>query len=137
MQHGVSRLDGVRIGGCVFAGVEVAIEAREVAAAYFQADAVPFEKHIAGVPHVDFELVDLARSHEFGRAFGRFAKFGAENAFGHIARETVRAYIDELGGEVSVYSRRFREQIKRDRATSSDSAPVEYTSTSWRASTSF
>jgi len=81
-------------GGGVFAGVEVAVEAGEVAAADFEADFVALEEDVAGGPHVDLVLVDFAGGDELGRGLGGFAILGAEDAFRHVAREAVRAYID-------------------------------------------
>ena len=67
----------------VLAGVEVAVEPREVAAADFYADLVPFEEDIAGGPEIDLVLINLAGDDGTGRAH-RFAIAGAQNAFSQV-----------------------------------------------------
>jgi len=93
--NGVGGFDELRIGGGGFAGVEVAVEAREVARRDFEANAVAFEEDVAGGPEVDFVFVDLAGLDEFGFAAG-FAIAGAENSFGEVLRVPVGPDIDEL-----------------------------------------
>ena len=51
----------------VFAGIQVAVEAREVAAADFKPNPVAFQKHVARGPQIDFVLVDLAGHDGLGR----------------------------------------------------------------------
>jgi hypothetical protein len=53
-----------------FAGVEVAVEAREVTAGYFEANDVAFEEDVAGGPEIDLILVDFARLEKLGWAGG-------------------------------------------------------------------
>ena len=93
VKDGVGRLyeGGIRASGLT--RIQVAVEAREVAAADFQADAVALEEDIARGPHVDFVLVDLAGNDGPGLG-GRFAITGAENPFGKILREAIGPYIN-------------------------------------------
>ncbi len=60
VQNRVCGLHEVRIVGAAFAGVQVAIEAREVAAGDFEPDPMALQKDVAGGPEVDLVLVDLA-----------------------------------------------------------------------------
>ncbi len=46
----------------------------------------PFQKDVAGGPEIDLVLVDFCRDDGFGRAGGRFAEAGAQNAFGEVLR---------------------------------------------------
>ena len=94
MEDGVGSLHKGRVGGCVFAGVQVAVKAGEVAAAHFKANPVALEKDVAGGPHIDFVLVDLAGDNGFGFAGGGFAIPGAEDAFGQVDRCAIGSYID-------------------------------------------
>ena len=48
VEDGVGGLHECRVGACVLAGVQVAVEAGEIAAAHFQADAVALEEDVAG-----------------------------------------------------------------------------------------
>ena len=57
---GVGGLDEVGACGGGLTGVQVAVEAREVAAGDFEADDVALEEDVAGGPEVDFVFVDLA-----------------------------------------------------------------------------
>ena len=47
--------------GRIFDGVEVAVEAGEVAAADFETNLMSFQKYIAGGPQIDFVFQGLAR----------------------------------------------------------------------------
>ncbi len=47
-------------------GVAIAIEAREIAAGDFQADAMARKKDIRGRSQVDVQFIDVARLHEDG-----------------------------------------------------------------------
>ena len=61
MEDGVGGLHDSGVAGCALAGVQIAIEAREVAAGDFQANAMAFQEDVAGGPEIDLVLVDLAR----------------------------------------------------------------------------
>ena len=67
---GVGGFDPTQSAFWILASVEVPIEAREVAAGNLQAQAMSGKKDIAGGPHVDSELIDISRLHEFGFLLG-------------------------------------------------------------------
>ena len=60
VEDGVGGFDECPAGGGGLAGVEVAVEAGEVAAADFKADFVAFEEDVAGGPEVESKVVGLA-----------------------------------------------------------------------------
>ena len=62
--HGLVGSLHLDVGTQHLAGVQVAVEAREVAARYLQPDAVPCPKYVAGHPQVNRQLIDLAGGHE-------------------------------------------------------------------------
>ena len=105
---------GVSRGG--FAGVEVAVEAREVAAGYFEANDVAFEEDVAGGPEVDFVFVDFAWLEEFCWACGGFAIAGAQDSLGEILHVAIGPDVDEFCGEVGVDGGGGGVEIEGDRA---------------------
>src|SRR5215207_9424881 len=70
------RRQHLRVRAELVTGVEVAIEAREVAAGHLQTDAVPLAKEIAGRPEVDLVFVDLTGRDRSG-SVGSLAVAGA------------------------------------------------------------
>ena len=62
----VRGFDHARGAGLFLAGVQVAVEAREVTARYFEAQLVSCQEDVACGPEVDRELVDFTRIHELG-----------------------------------------------------------------------
>src|ERR1035437_9886872 len=66
VENGLFGGEELGVGAEGFAAVGVAVEAREVAAGDFQADAMPFLKKVAGDPEINFELRRLARFQERG-----------------------------------------------------------------------
>src|SRR5258707_6379326 len=101
-------------GGClVFAGVEVAVEARKIAAGNFHAQAVAGEKDVAGGPEVYCDVVYFARLSQL-RPLDRIAIAQAENAFGQVLRESVGPEIHKLRGEIGVFRGSAGEEIERD-----------------------
>ena len=99
-------------GGClVFTGVEVAVEAREIAAGNFQAQAVAGEKDVASGPEVHRNVIDFARLGQF-RPLNGIAITQAENALGQVLRESVGPEIHELRGEVGVFRGSASEEIE-------------------------
>ncbi len=82
-------------------GIQIAIEAREVAAAHLDADSMTLEEDVAGRPHVDVVVVHRTGSEWLGFG-GGFAETGAENAFGEVLRKPVGPHIDQFGGEVGI-----------------------------------
>jgi len=102
VEDGVGGFHEDIVGAGVFAGVEVAVEAGEVAAAHFQANPVAFHEDVAGGPEVDLVLVDLTRRNGLGRGRGGLAELCAQDAFGQVDGHAVRAHVDQLAGEVGV-----------------------------------
>jgi len=90
------------VGARVFAAIQVAVEAGEVAAGDLDADFVALEKDVAGGPEIDLVLVDLAGDDGAGGG-GGFAVAGAQDSFGQVQHEAVGSYVDQLGGEVRIH----------------------------------
>src|SRR5271157_2227874 len=99
VQDGVVGRSPLGGSGGGFAGVQIAIEAWEIAAGKFQSNAMPRAKHVAGGPQIDGERIDLA-GYQQRRSFLRFAILCPKNPFGNVERGTVGKYIHEFRGEV-------------------------------------
>src|SRR4051794_35532570 len=80
-------------------GVQIAVEAREIAAADLDPDAVARLENIARHPEVDLELVDLAGCQQLGRTTS-LAVAPAHDAVAQVPGGAVRENIDQLGGEI-------------------------------------
>src|ERR1700739_160847 len=85
------------------AGVEVAVEAREIAAADFDAELFARSEVVAGLHGLEGDLVDLVLFHEDGRLVVAFAVAGALDVFVDVVGGAVGENIDELDGEVGVF----------------------------------
>ena len=83
------------------AGIEVTIEAREVARADFEPDAVTGQKDIAGCPKINREQIRLAGLHQLRCARG-LPIARANDAIEEILRIAVGMHIHQLGGEVGI-----------------------------------
>src|SRR4051794_25814150 len=83
------------------AGIEVAVDSREVAGRDVEADTVAGREDVARGPEVDSDLAYLTRFHEH-RAFNGIAVPGAQDALAEVDRATVRVDVDEACGEVRV-----------------------------------
>ena len=86
----------------IASGVQVAVEARKVAAGNLQAQRVSFFEDIAGRPDVNVEFVYLPGRKQRRRLL-RIAIAGAQNSFGQILREAVGPDVNQLGGKIRVY----------------------------------
>ena len=95
VEDGVGRAHRFSSGGTFFAGVEIPVETREIAAADLKPQAMAFAENIAGRPHVQGELVRLAGIHEVGLQLG-IAVSTTDYAFGKVLREAIRPYIHQL-----------------------------------------
>ena len=111
----IGRRDEPLCGRRLFPGIQVAIEAREIAAGDFQAQHVAFVEDIAGGPEVEIEFVDLAWVQELG-FLGGIAVARADNSFSQVLREAIGPDIDQFGGEVGVDRGGFRIELQRDGA---------------------
>src|SRR5688572_14676553 len=89
-----------RSGGRIVAGVQVAIEARKIAARDLDANAMAGEEHVARHPQVDRVLVDLARLDHLRRSTHRLAVAGADDAILDVLSESARMHVNELRGPV-------------------------------------
>src|SRR5579863_2506525 len=98
---GVRRLDPMRRIRRRLAGVQVAVEAREIAARDFEAQLVSGKEDVARRPEVDGQLVDLSGIHEL-RPLLRVPVARAQDALGQVLGEAVRPDVNQLGGEVGV-----------------------------------
>jgi hypothetical protein len=56
--------------GGIGTGIQISIETREIAAADFKPQYVPFAKNIARSPQVELEFVYLPRVHQLGLLLG-------------------------------------------------------------------
>jgi len=87
----------------VAAGVEVAVVAREVAAAYLDAKLFAGSEVSAGLRRLEGDLVDLVFFHEHGGLVVAFAVADALDIFVYVVGGAVGEDFDELEGEVSVF----------------------------------
>ena len=101
VEDGVGGADEIFAGGLVGSGVEVAVEAGEVAAADLKADDVTLLKSVGGGPEVYGDFVDLVGIDEVGLFVG-VAITHAEDSVGEIFGEAVGSDVNEHGGEVGV-----------------------------------
>ena len=99
---GIRSFDPARSTFWIVAGVEIAIEAREIATGDFQPQAMSGKKDVAGGPHVDIELVDISWLHELRLLLGG-AIARPQDSIGQIPRISVRPDINHLSREVRVH----------------------------------
>jgi len=85
-----------------FARIEIAIEAREIAAGNLKAQRMTAEKHVARGPKIDGDLVDLSGVDQSSMLGGGTVAH-AKDAFSKILREPIGRDIDELRGEVGIH----------------------------------
>src|SRR5580704_917591 len=101
MIDGVLRFGEIGTGGRVLAGIQIAVETGEIAARNLDANLVPFQEYVAGIPQVDLELVDL--SGRDGVSFTcTVAIARAQNAFRKVLRKSVRPHVHKLACEVRI-----------------------------------
>jgi len=115
VEYGVCGADEFFAGGLVGAGVQVAVEAREIAAGDFEPDDVALLEGVGGGPEVDGNFVDLIGIDEVGLFIG-IAVTHAQDAIGEVFGEAVGGDVDEFGGEVGVDGGRFDPRFECDRA---------------------
>src|SRR5580698_8845705 len=115
VEDGVGGGDEVFAGGLVGAGVQVAVEAREVAAADLEADDVAFLEGVGGGPEVHGDFVDLVGIDEVGLFVG-ITITHAKDAVGEVLGEAVGGDVNEHGGEVGIDGGRFDPGFERDGA---------------------
>src|SRR5215207_9530974 len=101
MEDRLQRRQHLRVRAELMTGVEVAVEAREVAAAHLQTDAMPPAEEIAGRPEVDGVFEWLTRRNRSG-SVGALAVAGADDAVGEITRGAVWIDINQLPREIGV-----------------------------------
>ena len=77
--------------------IQIPVEAGKIATGNFQPQNMPFEKHVAGRPQVNCELVNLTRVHQC-RLFLGVAITGPDNSFRQVLRETIWCNVDKFGG---------------------------------------
>src|SRR6266481_5237341 len=104
MINDIRRFDHARGAGLLFAGVQVAIEAREIAAGNFQPQLVAGEENIARGPQVHGDVIRLARIRQL-RFFLRIAVAQPQNSARQILRKSIRPNVHEHPREVRVYRR--------------------------------
>src|SRR5215204_238866 len=114
VEDGLHRWLHLRVRAELVTGVEVAIEAWEVAAAHLQTNAVPFAEEIAGRPEVDLVFVDLTWR-DRSRNVGPLAVAGADDAVSEVARVAIRVNIDQLPREVGIRRGGRRPEVKPHR----------------------
>src|SRR5215218_10919642 len=97
----LQRRQHLRVRAELVPGVEVAVEAREVATAHLQTDAMPPAEEIAGRPEIDRVFEWLTGCDRSG-SVGPLAVASADDAVAEITRGAVRIDIDQLAGEIGV-----------------------------------
>src|SRR5579862_1521331 len=115
VEDGVGGADEIFAGGLVGAGVQVAVEPREIAAAHLEPDDVALLEDVGGGPEVDGNFVDLIGIHQVGLFVG-VAVAHAEDAVGEIFGEAVGGDVNKHGGEVGVDGGRFDPGFEGDGA---------------------
>jgi hypothetical protein len=85
VKNGLHGRQHLGVGAELVAGIEVAVEAREVAAAHLQRDAVPLAEEVARRPEIDLVLEGLAGC-DWSGGVGALTVAGANDAVGEIAR---------------------------------------------------
>src|SRR5439155_12610203 len=90
-------------------GVEVPVEAREVARADLKPDAVTWEENVTRRPQIDGEQIRFSRLHQLWRA-RRLPVAGPDNAIEEILGVAVRMHVHQFCREVGINRRRRRPQ---------------------------
>src|SRR4051794_9259155 len=81
-----------------FAGIEIAIKARKVAAGNFQAQSVATQKDVAGGPEIKRDFINLPWVHQSG-VLRRVTVAHAKNTFRQVLGKSVGRNVDELSGK--------------------------------------
>ena len=104
MINGLKR--GDRLGSLprMVGGVEIAVKPGEVAAAYFQADAVPFFEHVTGGHQVYGVLLNGSGGY-WARLVRALPVPRSYNAVHQAPRRAAGFHVDQLGGEICVLRR--------------------------------
>src|SRR5215207_9262548 len=108
------RRQHLRVRAELVTGIEVAVEAREVAAAHFQTDAVTLAEEIAGCPEIDLVFVDLT-GRDWPGSVGPLTVAGTDDAVGKVARVAVWVDIDQLPGEIGIRRAGCRPEVEMNR----------------------
>jgi hypothetical protein len=98
---GVCRFHPSGRPGEILAGIQVPIEAREIAAGYFHPQAVTRKENITGCPEINRELIDLARVHELG-FFERVPIARPDNSVRQVLGKSVWPNVNKLGREIGI-----------------------------------
>ena len=85
-----------------FPRIEIAIEAREIAAGNLQPQRVTAQKDVARGPKIEGYFVDLSRVHQNGMLGGSTVAH-AKDTFGEILREPIGRDVDEFRREVRIH----------------------------------
>src|ERR1700731_2546185 len=86
----------------LFPRIEIAIEARKIAAGNFQAQRVTAQKDVARGPKIEGYFVDLSRVHQNGM-LGEPTVAHAKDTFGEILRESIGRDVEEFRREVRIH----------------------------------
>ena len=112
MKHCITRRNKGAREANIFTRIEIAVEAREIAARDFKAQRVSAEKHVARGPEIQGDLIDLPRIHQASVLHG-ITIAHAKDAFREILRESVRPNVNKLRGKVRICGRGPNEEIGR------------------------
>src|SRR6476660_7680220 len=115
MKNDIRRLDHARGAGLLFAGVQVAVEAREIAAGYFQPQFVARKENIARGPQVHGDVIGLSRICQL-RFFLRIPVTQPQDSARQILRESIRPNVYEHPREIRVHRRTAYVQIEGNRS---------------------
>ena len=97
----VGGFDHPRGARLLFAGIQVAVEPRIIAAGNFQAQSVSGEKDIAGGPQIQGDVIRLSGVRQL-RLFLRIAIPQPQDSFRQVLREPIRPNIHQLSRKVCV-----------------------------------
>ena len=86
----------------IFARVQVAVKAREIAAGDFQPQPVTCQEDVACRAHFDSKLVSLTRIHHL-RMFLRTTVAAAQDAVVEVTGKSVRRYINQFRCEIRIH----------------------------------
>ena len=116
VENSIFRFDHARGAGLEFAGIQVSVEAREIAAGDFEAKFMAGQENVAGGVHFNFDFVDFARVRQFGSCPG-IAVTQAKDSFADVLSKSVGPDIDEFSGEIGVDGGRSDIEVETDRAS--------------------
>src|SRR5215470_15954975 len=102
MVNGVGGSNRFPTRSILFAGVEISIEPREIAAADFKPHPVTLPENVACGPEIDRELIGLAGVHESRLLLG-IPVARSQDSLRQILCKPIWPHVNQFGDEVRVY----------------------------------